>query len=240
MISRRQAVIALGVGIMVVAGLPRVVETLRTNPKLRPDPDVPGFRRLENGAITPSLPLAGIGANDAGIMPAPLTDLCHALFDAPRDPDRLPIAVFTDVNCPYCRLMEPWLAGLSPDTVALTWHDLPLLGAGSTAAARAIAAAEAQDAGPAMRDRLHRTRFLADTAYVEAIASGLGLDPVRLLSDMDSATTDDRIARTLGLAMRLGLPGTPALVVGDIIAVGALSRSDLAALIRAAHPPECH
>ena len=86
--------------------------------------------------------------------------------------------------------------------------------------ARAVAAAELQGKAPEMRTRLHRTRLVPDPEFLRALAEGMALDPDRLLADMASAPVTARIAQTLGLANGFGIPGTPALVVGDLLAIG--------------------
>ena len=210
-------------------------------PPLVPDPALPGVRRLEGLAAT-ALPPAFAGLDpgpDHGAGTVPAGALCAWLFPGGLPAGRVPVAVFTDINCPHCRVMEPWLAELSADRVALSWHDMPLLGPASAAGARAIVAARRQGADGRMRDRLHRSRFLPDPAYLAALAGSIGIDPDRLQADMAAPATGDRLARSVALARALGLPGTPALVIGDIIAPGVMTRPDLDALIAVAGPPPC-
>lgn len=56
---------------------------------------------------------------------------------------------------------------------------------------------------------------------------------------MAAPATTARLAASVALARRLGLAGTPALVIGDIIAPGRLERAELDALIAMAGPPPC-
>jgi len=238
--SRRGLVVFAAIGAAALAA-PPLLRRLTPLPGLEPHPDLPGFRRLQAGAVTGAAdPLAGLdGRRDDGIAPAAVADLCAALFRDGRMPGRVPVAFFTDINCPYCRVMEPWLEELGQGPAAVSVHDLPLLGPGSQAAARAIVAAGEQGAAAEMRARLHRTRFRADAGYIAALADGLGLDADRLLADMQAPATTARIAQSLGLAARLGIFGTPGLVSGDIVALGRRSRADLARILRAAGPPPC-
>ena len=238
---RRRGLAAAGLAVAAVLAGQRLVPglwaRLAPGPDLVPDPAVPGFRRLDGLAATALPPaLAGIGAAPAP-APGPLT--CADLFPAGVLPGRVPVAVFTDINCPHCRVMEPWLTALPPDRVTLSWHDLPLLGPASDAGARAIVAAAAQGADARLRDRLHRSRFVPDTAYLTTLATGVGLDSDRLIADMAAPETSARLTASVALARRLGFAGTPALVIGDILAPGRLERGELDALIAMAGPPPC-
>lgn len=224
----RRGLLALGAGAALIAGLPRLWGLMAPAPATTPHPDLPGFRVLEAGSISGRIdPFAGIADPDLDRIRAVVPrDLCAALFQTPRLPGAVQVAFFTDINCPYCRIMEGWIAKLPPTLAAVTWHDLPLLGPGSVAGARAIGAARLQGAEPALRARLHRTRFQPDAAYLTGLAGSLGIDAPRLLADMHSPEVESRIAESLGLASLFGIPGTPALVVGDTLAVGALSQTD--------------
>ena len=238
---RRRGLAVAGLAAAAVLAGPRLVPglwpRLAPGPDLVPDPVLPGFRRLDGLAVTAGPPaLAGIGADPAPEA-GPLA--CADLFPGGVIPGRVPVAVFTDINCPHCRVMEPWLTGLPADRVTLSWHDLPLLGPASDAGARAIIAAGAQGAEAQLRDRLHRSRFVPDAAYLTALATDAGLDPDRLLAEMAAPATTARLAASVALARRLGLAGTPALVIGDIIAPGRLERAELDALIAMAGPPPC-
>ncbi len=234
--SSRRGIIALVGAVALVGGLPRLWQALAPQPQATPIAGLPGFRRTAGGPVTGlSDPFVGLpGAAEPGkiaAQPVPPNEVCAALFPAPPRPGLVPVAFFTDVNCPYCRIMADWLTEADGDTIDLTWKNLPLLGPGSIAAARATIAAEAQGAGDAMRRRLHRTRFQAEEGYLTALAAGLGLDPARLLADMDAPRTEARIARSLGLAAAFGIPGTPAIVAGRTLAIGNLTREAFDRLI---------
>jgi len=91
----------------------------------------------------------------------------------------VPIAFFTDYNCPYCRVMTDVLARLEADPgagVKIYRHELAILGEASEMAARGALAARRQGAGEAFHRRLMRSRFLADENYMRRLAEGMGLD----------------------------------------------------------------
>jgi protein-disulfide isomerase len=157
-----------------------------------------------------------------------------ALFDGLAPGGVVPIASFSDYNCPFCRVLTERLAALDaarPRRVRVTWHELPLLGEASKAAARAALAAGRQGAYPAMHARLMRAGLVPTPAYLAEVAEGLGLDPARLLRDMGSAGIDAALRRSAALADVFALPGTPALVVGRTVVLGAVGERTLARLI---------
>ncbi|PWR02318.1 hypothetical protein DKT77_12260 [Meridianimarinicoccus roseus] len=235
----RRGLLVFGAAALGLLALPRLWQRLAPLPGLEPHPDVQGFTRLPNGAVTGPNPFAGLGEADPdaiapAAMPAPGPALCAALFRDGIAPGTVPLAFFTDINCPYCRTMERWLPDLAPGSVSMTWHDLPLLGQASRSAARAVAAAALQDKGDAMRARLHRARLQPDPAYIAQLADGLGIDGPELLAAMDSPPVTARVAQSLGLARGFGIPGTPALVIGGTLAVGQRPEPEVARMVDAA------
>lgn len=239
--GNRRGFLILGAAAAVIFGAPSLPRLWQRGPALSPHPSAPGFRQAGAAEISGAVnPFAGIDTPGPGaIAPAPVPDICAALYRDGSTSGRAQAAFFTDIACPFCRAMEPWIAALPPDVVEVTWHDLPLLGPPSIAAARAIAAAGRQGRASEMRARLTRTRFQPGEAYLTALAGSLDLDPARLIDDMASPEVEARVAETLGLAEVLRLPGTPAFATGDIVAVGRRDRGEIDALIAAAGPPPC-
>ena len=198
-------------------GLPALSERLGTlafEPLDRPA----GFRRLvsEGGVSTTGFdPFVGIGA---GAAPA-VTPSCAGLFDGDAAPGLVPVAYFSDYNCAWCRVMSPRLAALPG--AAVTLHELPLLGEGSIAMARAALAADLQGAHAPFHAALMRTPRLSPDA-VARIAADLGLDAARLRTDMDGPAVDAALARSRASAATFGFYATPSMVVGRTAVVGAL------------------
>lgn len=88
-------------------------------------------------------PAAPDPARDAPIA-AVHADPCAALFGPQTDP-HLPIAFFSDFNCPNGRVLEAILLDYDaahPNTIRIIRHELPLLGAASTVASQAVLAAD--------------------------------------------------------------------------------------------------
>jgi len=197
--------------------------------------DPPGFRRLAGGAVSGGVdPLAGIGGGARPPMADPQAlraDLCRALFDGPPPPGVAAVASFSDYYCPFCRVLTQRLAALEAEgAIRVAWHEWPLLGETSEAAARAALAARRQGAYVAFHAAMMRGGFVATPAFLREIAERLGLDADRMRADMAGPAVAGEIARARGLAALFGFAGTPALVIGRTVVVGAIDDRDLRAL----------
>jgi protein-disulfide isomerase len=251
---KRRAALALGLAAVTgwVAGAPHLSALWRPRLIFRDIPGLPPFRVLEtSGAVSAaSVALAGLDppkppdpaqeARIARVRAAP----CPALF-GPMDDARLPIAFFSDFNCPNCQLLDTTLqaaVAARPDALRLVRHQLPLLGQASTVASQAVLAADLQGGYAAMHDRLMRARMVTDLTLVTRLATQAGLDGPRLVADMRT----DRIATALdqakAIALVFGFYGTPATVIGRSVFMGNLPPADVAQIIDAelaALPPAC-
>lgn len=208
--------------------------------------DLPGlepFRELvSDGGISASS-LAFVGLQDGpsddeaqiedrvALMRA---DLCGALFGDASGTDAVPMAYFSDFNCPYCRVLEGEIDEVLAEDpgVRLVRHELPLLGDASVSAAQAVLAADLQGGYEALKARLLRAGLITDAPYLRAVAGPLGLDAERLLADMESEAVADRLLTSRALGRLFGLIGTPALVVGRTVIVGSVSARTIGQVIR--------
>ncbi len=202
--------------------------------------DPPGFRRIAGGSTSGGIdPFAGIGTPRAqpgpAIDPDALrADLCRALYGAPPGAGVVPVASFSDYYCPFCRVLTRRLSAIEAESegaVRIAWHEWPLLGETSETAAKAALAAKRQGAYVAFHEALMRGAFVATPAFLADLAGRLGIDPDRMLADMESAETARAIAESRALARLFGFPGTPALVVGRTVVVGQIDEATLRALI---------
>jgi len=136
---------------------------------------------------------------------------------------------FYDTRCPYCREIEPTIAHvLAQDhRVRLVYKDLPVLGPASVLAAHALLAAQRQNGYEKLRAALMQAPPDYTQEQVLAIARKVGLDTDRLARDMNDKTITARLDANLALASALGIDGTPALVVGDVLIPGAIEYSEL-------------
>ena len=160
-------------------------------------------------------------------------DPCAAFF-GPRQTGPVPVAMFSDFKCPVCKVMNNRLADLqaeAPDSFRIVRHELPLLGAASRTASRAVLAADRQGAYLEMHDRLSRTPAVTDEVFVETIADAMGLDGDRLLRDMNSEEIEQELRKSRAIADVFGFHGTPAFAVGRTVFLGSISKSSLERLI---------
>ena len=202
---------------------------------------LPGFRRAEAGAISGGFdPFIGLDTREP---PPPIhaSRVCSVLFRETR-PGTVPVASFSDYNCPHCRVVTPDLARRHrAGEITVTWHELPLLGPASEAAARAAVAADLQGAYPAFHERLMRARVVPTPEYLERLADHNGIDGSRLIRDVASDRVTRRLEETRALANWFGVFGTPALVLGRSAVIGAVDADRLSRLLsdEAARPPDC-
>jgi protein-disulfide isomerase len=177
-------------------------------------------------------------------LPLP-DDLCRALFADPGDPvvgdGPVDLALFSDYQCPYCRVLSGLvLARAERGDVRAVFKEWPVLGPGSVTAARLALAADAQGDFARMHARLMRTAFIPTPDYAREVGEDTGLDPDRLLADMEDPARLAQFERVAALAGAFGFRGTPAMVVGRTVVEGAITEAQLDALIAAeAEGPGC-
>jgi protein-disulfide isomerase len=159
-----------------------------------------------------------------------------------RDPDSpvsgnpggdVTLVEFFDYNCPYCRVISPWMteAEAADPQLRIVYKELPILGPNSVFAAKAALAANKQGKYVAFHRALYQLRGPIDEGKVLEVAATVGLDIDRMKSDMKDPAVDGAIEKTGKLAQALQITGTPGFVVGDQLTTGATDLSTLQALI---------
>lgn len=200
-------------------------------PTFRELPGLPPFRspNIDAPISTTAPALVGIEgpAPNAearrGRAEAVKSDMCRALFGTVRDWQTIPMAYFSEFRCPYCRALEAELAKVlaaNSGTVRLVQHELPIFGPPSEYAARASIAAARQGLQQELRKRLMRSPLVPDPALISRLAIEVGLDPARLVADMDDPSVQRELDRTRALADVFGFAGTPGLVIGRTVLNG--------------------
>lgn len=234
---RRRDALVIGGAMAVAIAIPPLLRRIPTEFEFTPVPGFAGFRRLDNGPTSGGVdPFFGLGTR----LPdqAPLDDSvsqnpCMALFGPDGWGDTLPIALFTDVNCPYCKVLEARLIGLRDRgaPIRLIWHEMPLLGPASIRAARAVLAARFLGLEAPARAYLASQTLRPGTAAIDAFAEALGVSGAVMQPEIEGHRVSEALATSLALGARLGIPGTPGTVVGRTLVVGAIRDADLDALI---------
>ena len=241
--------------LLIVGGIVGAVYGLRAmpwnlvldrGPKYFAIDSLPPFRTVQSGGQVSGETAAFIGLDapngDAEARRARAAavkfDLCSALFGTAISQDVVPIAYFSEFRCPYCRALERDLDDImatDPDTIRIIQHELPIFGPSSELAARASVAAARQGLQQPLRQRFMRTPFLADQRAVLAIGASVGLDTDKLVKDMNSPEVQAELDRTRALADVFGFIGTPGLVVGHTVILGALPTPLLRRIITDEH-----
>lgn len=162
-----------------------------------------------------------------------------ALFRDAADPSKgnargdVTIVEFFDARCGYCKQMQPAMDALlrRDPNVRVVLKDLPILGPNSVLASRALLAAQRQGRYVPFYDALLSLRTEPTEAVLRQQAERAGLDWSRLRRDMDDPAIGARIERNLALAQRLGIEGTPALIIGNTLVPGAIELPALERLV---------
>ncbi len=159
-----------------------------------------------------------------------------------RDPDSpvggnpqgdISLVEFFDYNCPYCRQVAPVMAeaeAADPE-LRVVYKEFPILGPGSTYAAKAALAAHRQGRYLEFHKALMQFKGAVDESAVLRVAHEIGLDIDRLKAEMDDPAIQGAIDRNLQLAQALRINGTPGFVIGDQILRGATDLETLQARI---------
>jgi protein-disulfide isomerase len=155
------------------------------------------------------------------------------------------LAVFSDYQCPVCRIDEPTLERIvgRRDDVRLLYVDWPIFGPASTLAAQYALAAHEQGRYVAMHRALMAARPPFTAAALDGIARSAGVDVPRLHRDLvaDRPAIEARLRKNSLEAWSLGLQGTPAYLTGPYLWVGGLGGGGLSRTIDRARrdaPPE--
>lgn len=141
----------------------------------------------------------------------------------------LTVVMFTDYQCPSCRLADPALrAAIARDgDVRVIYRDWPIFGERSERAARVALAAHRQGIYPAVHQRLMTSVSLDDGALRLAVEQAGG-SWERVEADLVTHETEisDQLADNSRDAFALGLAGTPGYLIGPLRVEGALTEAE--------------
>ncbi len=181
---------------------------------------------------------------EAANQKAALTALSAELTSNPNDPvmgnpdGDVTVVEFFDYRCGFCkRVFGDVQTLLKEDTnVRYVLKEFPILGSESVYASRVSMAVwlHQRDKYGALHIALMNSKGALDKAKVLSLAEEVGVDTKALDSQMKDQTIDQTFAETRAQASALGLSGTPAFIVGDNIAPGAIPLAGLKQLVAAA------
>ena len=143
------------------------------------------------------------------------------------------VVEFFDYACPHCKNVTKQVKQLLREDpkVRFVYKELPVLGEASISAARAALAAREQNKYFAFHDALMANPGALSDAVIFRVAGEVGLDVDRLKKDMASAPITEALQKNRTLAQNLGVNGTPAFVVGDEVAPGAVPYARLKEMV---------
>lgn len=161
-----------------------------------------------------------------------------ALYEDPASPrlgaanPALTLVYFTDYNCVYCKKFEGELERLikaHPD-VAVVLKPLPYRSESSMTVARlALTVWEKQPQNfVALHERFMAKKGYHDDASIEATLKKVGITGIK-----PGKTSQDTLDLNINLAQQLGVQGTPATLIGDMLVTGAVPYDDLERVVRA-------
>lgn len=141
------------------------------------------------------------------------------------------VVYFYDYQCPACRQYTPGVQkALREDKrVRVIYRDVPIFGPRSEQAAKLAIASRYQGRHDAFHHALMTQKLPLDEPAIRNAANKAGVDWARLQKDAAAHSTEiaAQITRNLALHDAAGIAGTPAFIVNDSLADGALDYNGL-------------
>ena len=148
------------------------------------------------------------------------------------------IVEFFDYRCGYCKRMVPTIQSLlkSDGDIRYVFREFPILGPESVTASKAALAVWrlAPEKYFPFHVALMESRGALTEARVFELAQAQGIEPQRLRAAMADSAIEEHLRRTAELARKIGVNGTPALVIGGRLVPGAVDLDTLKEMIAAA------
>ncbi|MBC7159750.1 MAG: DsbA family protein [Porphyrobacter sp.] len=143
----------------------------------------------------------------------------------------LTLVAFNDFLCPVCKIMAPDLAAAvrSDGDVRIEYRDLAFFGPVAERAALIGLAVVSQGHYAAYHHRVMAVRQALNETVLRAIVEEIGADWAQVADDLERrrAAFQQRLQRDDELAYALRISGTPAFLMGNLLAHGRLSKDDL-------------
>ena len=141
---------------------------------------------------------------------------------------------FFDYNCGYCKSVVGTIMDvLSEDKkINFVFVEFPILSEQSYFAAKAALASKNQNLYNKFHLSLMKINGRVNEEKVFSTAKKIGLDIDQLKKDINSAEIEQQLLKNREIAKLLGLNGTPAFIIGNIIYPGALNLNNLTKIIK--------
>jgi protein-disulfide isomerase len=141
---------------------------------------------------------------------------------------------FFDYNCGYCKsVLKVVLDIISEDkNINFVFVEYPILSQQSYTAAKAALASKKQGLYNEFHSSLMNLRGRISKNELFNTAKKVGLDIERLKIDMNKPELKNQILQNREIAKLIGLNGTPAFIIGDIIYPGAIDKVKLNKMIK--------
>ena len=141
---------------------------------------------------------------------------------------------FFDYNCGYCKSVVKTIMDLlsEDDKINVVFVEFPILSKQSYIAAKAALASKKQDLYNKFHLSLMKIKGRVDEEKIFSTARMIGLDINELKKDMNNPDIEQQLMKNREIAKSLGLNGTPAFIIGDIIYPGALNLNNLKDIIK--------
>lgn len=156
--------------------------------------------------------------------------------DAPYLGDRdgdVRIVEFFDYNCGYCKKVLPELVKLAEKDkkVKIIFKDIPILGPTSETAAKWALAAHMQKKYFPFHKAMMEHKGPINDEVLEKAAKAAEMDVAKAKEDAESTDVMLQLEKNRALAGQLGITGTPAFVVGEMVVPGAAPLEELEKMV---------
>ena len=145
------------------------------------------------------------------------------------------VVEFMDYNCGYCKRALPDIMKLveQDKNVKVVFHEMPVLGPSSQAAAAWALAAHKQGKYFEYHSELMKHKGSKGEKELIKLAKKLDLDVDQMKEDAVSDATKAQLAGSFAIARKLGVQGTPAFIVGETVFRGYIGHDGLINAIKA-------
>lgn len=161
----------------------------------------------------------------------------HDGYTGPADAD-VKVVEFFDYNCPACRMMFKGLDELAhkDKNVRIIFKELPIFGEQSNENSRVgiAVAALAPEKYLEFHEKMMQVEGRITPAQAIGFATSLGIKEETLKDEMQKTYVNEKLNDNHELAEKLGINGTPALIIGDTIIPSAINYDALKKQVDAA------